>query len=254
MRLLIVLAFIATAIPSHASIQTLNSSSPVNLDKMVLLDARTIEQCLNSSVSGARCLPAETFYSNKFGLASFHHINWVLGTVGLSENDDLLVFAANTADRDAVAGLLFLAGQLKVSRWAGEIEQLQNLLGTAPGQLRGVTRTRIYSGTTRDEFITLAPEILSLQQAGWTLSSAQESSAAVPAKTLVSASSSMMAVAIFARLLANEHQSLKVVLDTVVLDNHHNNKMNIWPIILLLLAAVLLTLIIWKRSESFNRH
>lgn len=247
MRFLILLTFITATLPSQASIQTLNSSSPATLNKMILLDARAIEQCLHSSVSGARCLPAGTFYSKEYGLASFHHINWVLGTMGLSENDDLLVFADNEADRDAVVGLLFLAGQLKVSRWTGEMEQLQNLLGAGPGQARGATRTHIYAGTTRDKFIALVPEIKALQQAGWILSSTQPSSEAVPVNTVVSASSPIMAVAIFARLLANGHQSLKVVVDTVELENHSNHKIYVWLIILLIFAAMLLTFILWKR-------
>jgi thiosulfate/3-mercaptopyruvate sulfurtransferase len=254
MRFLVLLVFIAAALPSQASIQTLTSSSSSTLDKIKLLDARTIEQCLDSSVSGALCLPAGTFYSKEYGLASFHHINWVLGTMGLSENDHLLVFADNTVDRDAVAGLLFLAGQRKVSRWDGEMMQLQNLLGAGSGQARGATRTHIYAGATRDKFITLAREIPTLQQAGWTISSAQLSSEAVPANTIVSADSPMIAVAIFATLLANGHQTLKVVIDKLAPGNSSNNKIYVWLILMLIFAAMLLTFILWKRSESINRH
>jgi thiosulfate/3-mercaptopyruvate sulfurtransferase len=252
MRFILLLAFIAAAIPGQASIQTLSSSSPLTLDKMILLDTRTIEQCLESSVSGARCLPAGTFYSKEYGLASFHHINWVLGTMGLSENDHLLVFADNTVDRDAVAGLLFLAGQRKVSRWAGEMEQLQNLLGVASGKPRRTTRTRVYAGITRDKFIALVPELKALQQAGWTLSPAQPSSGAMPDNTMVSAGSPIVAIAIFARLLANGHQSLKVFIDTVESENHRNYKTYAWLLILLIIAALLFTFIVRPQHKPGN--
>ncbi len=240
--------------PGQASIQTLNPSSPVALNKMVLLDVRAIGLCLDSSVSGARCLPARTFYSKEYGLASFHHVNWALGTLGLSENDDLLVFADNEADRDAVAGLLFLAGQLKVSRWAGEMKQLQTLLGADSGQPRGVTRTHVYAGTTRDKFIALTQEIPTLQQTGWILSSAQPSSETVRANTIVTAGSPMMAIAVFARLLANGHQTLKVVIDKAALEHRSNNKIYVWPIFWLILAAMLLTFVLWKKRETTDRH
>ena len=162
---------ISTVLASAQTIQSkitiLNTATQEQLKNRVLLDARDIKICQTSSVSGAKCLAANTFHSKQGDLASFYDIGWAFGTANLKETDDVLVFANVPQDRNALAGLLFLAGHQKVSIWSGKISELQKLLGSAAGQGRGILRSEIYSGVMRDHYIALPDEIEALEKNGW---------------------------------------------------------------------------------------
>jgi len=235
--------------PVEASIQTVGVAERVVSEDMVLVDARTIEQCLALSVSGARCLPANTFFAEDGRLASFYDISWVLGTLGLSQNDKLLVFADKAESRDAVAGLLFLSGQLGVWRWTGKMESLQDALGKGSGQVRGITRKRVYTGTTRGSLMVFDAELDGLRKSGWVLSSEKSVSGPVKDKTIVSASSPMLAISRFAGLMENGPQLLKVMIDQPGLDSVINNKVDIRYLLVLIFVAILLAGTLWKFSR-----
>lgn len=163
---------LASARSTLSKITILNTETQIQLKNRVLLDARDLKVCNTSSVTGAKCLPANTFYSKQGDLASFYDIGWAFGTANLKETDDVLVFADKPQDRNALAGLLFLAGHHKVSFWSGKIADLQKLFGSDAGQSRGIVRSHIYSGVMRDNSIALPDEIEALEKKGWLIANA----------------------------------------------------------------------------------
>lgn len=191
-------------------------SSLTDLQQVVLLDARDLKICQTSSVKDAKCLPANTFHSQKGQLASFYDIGWALGTADLKETDHVLVFADKPQDRNLLAGLLLLAGQHKISTWLGKASDLQKIFGKGAGNNRGILRTHIYSGVMRDNYIAQANEIKILQKRGWRLisesivnSSNKTIQKPIDEKLIVSGSSPLKNIATFAQLQAEgQHQIL----------------------------------------------
>jgi len=201
-------------IPSKISI--LNSATKAQLNNMVLLDARNLKVCQTISVTGAKCLPANTFHSKQGNLASFYDIGWAFGTANLKETDDVLVFADQPQDRNALAGLLFLAGHHKVSYWSGKVSKLQNLLGSAGGQSRGILRTRIYQGIMRDHYIVSPNEFEKLKQNGWQLTLNSDFQAGIKLtnkKLLIAGTSPIQNIATFAQLQAKGQNQLLLSID-----------------------------------------
>lgn len=194
----------------NARINILAEASLSELQQMVLVDARSLKSCQSLSVKGAKCLPANTFYSPKGQLASFGDIRWALGTANLKESDNILVFAEKPQDRYFLAGLLFLAGQQKVSYWSGTISELQDLLGKASGQSRGILRTHIYSGIMRDHFAVLANEVKALKESGWQLSTTTKIKLNKIKKLIIMGRSPIKNLSTFAKLHAEGNHQLLV--------------------------------------------
>lgn len=200
--------------PSKISI--LSSATKMQLHNMVLLDARNLKTCQAISVAGAKCLPANTFHSKQGDLASFYDIGWVFGTANLKETDDVLVFADQPQDRNALAGLLFLAGHHKVSYWSGKVSELQHLLGKAGGQSRGILRTRIYQGIMRDHYIVFPNEFEKLKKNGWQLALNSDFQAGIKLtdkKLLIAGISPIQNIATFAQLQAKGQNQLLLSID-----------------------------------------
>lgn len=193
----------------NTAFNILSSTSSTELQQMTLLDARDIKVCQSSSVKGAKCLPANTFYSKNGQLASFSDIRWAFGTANIKETDNVLVFADKPQDRNFLAGLLFLAGQHKITYWKGKTSELQNLLGKASGQSRGILRTHIYSGIMRDNYIALPNEVENLQKSGWQLLTSSDQKNNNHKKLLVTRSSPINSISTFTKLHAEgQHQLL----------------------------------------------
>jgi len=219
--LLILLAHpISTAIASAQTIQSkitiINTTKKEQLKNRVLLDARDLKICQASSVSGAKCLAANTFHSNQGDLASFYDIGWAFGTANLKETDDVLIFADKAQDRNALAGLLFLAGHQKVSVWTGKISELQKLLGSAAGQGRGILRSEIYSGIMRDHYIALPDEIEALDKNGWQIvivPNLKPDLELKDKKLLIAGKSPIKNIATFAQLQAEGQHHLLLSID-----------------------------------------
>lgn len=211
---------ISTVLASAQTIQSkitiLNTATQEQLKNRVLLDARDLKICQTSSVSGAKCLPANTFHSKQGDLASFYDIGWAFGTANLKETDDVLVFADEAQDRNALAGLLFLAGHHKVSYWSGKVSELQKILGSAAGQSRGILRTHIYSGVMRDSYIALLYEIEVLEKNGWQIanvSNIEPDLKLKDKKLLIAGKSPIKNIATFAQLQAEGHHQLLLITD-----------------------------------------
>ncbi len=132
--------------------------------RAIVVDAREQSACLQRSIRGAHCLPAADFLGPHGRLASFRQIFWLLGTAGLSGTEHVLVGGDDAAERDFVAGMLYLCGQRKVSILVLPLSTGAGLpperLG--PGVPRAMTRQPIYLGTARGDEIVLRSELAAI--------------------------------------------------------------------------------------------
>lgn len=199
-----------------SKITILSKVTKEQLQNKVLLDARELKTCQTSSVTGAKCLPTNTFHSPQGNLASFYNIAWAFSTAGLKETDDVLIFSDKAQDRAALAGLLFLSGQHKVSYWSGEVTDLQRLLSKAPGKGRGIIRSHIYRGVMRDKYIALPSEIKKLQKMGWRVVGAGKLASEPSSKErklIINGKQPIKNIAKFAELNAKGHDQLLLSID-----------------------------------------
>ncbi|NEX22456.1 hypothetical protein G3480_19455 [Thiorhodococcus mannitoliphagus] len=126
-----------------------------------LIDTRPEADCIASSASGAVCLPPEAFFGPHRRLASFRDIAWVLGTAGLRGDESVLVLGNDPVRRDAVAALLYLAGQSEVSVLYGRLDRLLDvgLFEKGVGRGRGILRDPIHAGHWLEDRILLRNEL-----------------------------------------------------------------------------------------------
>lgn len=150
--LLAALAFSA-AQPGQAQPVTATAFQP-RAGATAVLDIRAEDACLERSLPEARCLPAPWLLADETGNPiGFHALRWLLGTVGLSGNEPLAVYAGPdgpTPDAWAVAALAYLAGQADVAVIAGASPE------TGDGWSRSLTREAVYVAPMRIEAMTLA--------------------------------------------------------------------------------------------------
>jgi len=103
---------VATAREDHGALTFVAHEAEV-ADAHVI-DVRDLQSCAQASLPGARCLPIRSLVSPTDGLVGFHALRWLLGTVGLSGAQTVLVIGANARDVRTVGALLYLAGQRRV--------------------------------------------------------------------------------------------------------------------------------------------
>lgn len=145
-----------------ASVQVVDGLRDAASRAEKVVDTRPLEACLVASVEGARCLPATDFVDPTGNLANFRDIRWLLGAAGLSGRESILVAGDDEVRREFVAGVLFLAGQARVTIVTRE---LAAILRTRPrlrgsGVARGLVRRPIYEAPLRDARIVLASELV----------------------------------------------------------------------------------------------
>ena len=129
----------------------------------VIVDVRPQELCLKGSLSGARCLPADDFFGPHGRLVNFPDLSWLLGTAGLSGREHVLVVGISPLKRDFVAGILYLAGQQKVTILTIPFSELDaKSADLSPGQKRANIRSAVHSAPFRSEMIILRNELDSL--------------------------------------------------------------------------------------------
>ena len=115
----------------------------------VLVDARPLEDCRESTLSGALCFPMNKVLSDSGRLANMRDLRWLLGTYGLTGSENVVVFADQPAHRDVVSVLFFLAGQSKVSRLSSASElELQSR-----GSAGALSRQAFYIADVRSKFL-----------------------------------------------------------------------------------------------------
>ncbi|WP_436640682.1 hypothetical protein [Microbaculum sp. FT89] len=129
------------------------AAQPIEIADTVAADARVIDiraedDCLATSLPGARCLPAPWLLDGGDGAPiGFHALRWLLGTVGLSGREPLVVYAGpagTTDDALAVAALAYLAGQSLVTVHDGAAVDT----GTG-GESRSFSREAVYTAPMR---------------------------------------------------------------------------------------------------------
>jgi thiosulfate/3-mercaptopyruvate sulfurtransferase len=129
-------------------------------DAAVVVDTRALADCRARSLAGARCLPADDLLGPQRRLPSARDLLWLLGTVGLSGRETVIVVGQEATSRDFVAGLLYLAGQRQVRILA---EPVARLLGAgaaaAPGRERGMVRETVFEAPMRDGLWVLRDEL-----------------------------------------------------------------------------------------------
>lgn len=120
----------------------------------VVVDSRPAERCAAASIAGARCLPAEEIVGPHGRLASFRDILWFLGTAGLTGDGHVAVTGDGVA-RDFLAGVLYLAGQERVSI----VRPPPGQRGGTPGALRADTRQAVWQAPMRHHLILLRQDL-----------------------------------------------------------------------------------------------
>ena len=135
----------------------------------VVVDSRPASACATSSLPGARCLPAEDFLGPHRRMANISGMLWVLGSAGLTGDEHVLVVGDAGQDKEFVAGLLYLAGQRRVSLQTRPLAELQQAVdGPPPGRARAMTRLAVFQAPMRDDSIVLRNELRKLMQTAQT--------------------------------------------------------------------------------------
>ena len=107
------MAFIATASARDiASLAAISNLSDVQHSDVI--DIRDTQSCTIGSLPRARCLPVGHFVDRNGTVISFHALRWLLGTVGLTGGETVLVIGAAPEDTHRVGALLHQAGQRRV--------------------------------------------------------------------------------------------------------------------------------------------
>jgi thiosulfate/3-mercaptopyruvate sulfurtransferase len=133
---------------------------PADVD--AVLDVRSPGACSQGSLPGARCLPAQDFLAPHRRLANISGILWLLGTAGLEGDEWVLIIGDRGADREFMAGLLYLAGQKQISVLSQPVSRVAGGLdGLRPGVPRSRTREVVWQAPMRADRILLRSELQS---------------------------------------------------------------------------------------------
>lgn len=115
-----------------------------------VIDVRAERACTTASLAGARCLPASELFDSHGRPVSFYVLRWLLGTIGLTGQEHVLVVGDDAADAAAVGGLLIIAGERDVTVLD---RPLAVPPGAAGGQPRSLTREAVFTAPMRDQLL-----------------------------------------------------------------------------------------------------
>ena len=126
-----------------------------------IVDVRPLELCKAGTLAGVRCIPVEDLMAPNRRLANMSGLLWLLGSAGLSGDEHVLVVGDDSNRRDFVAGVLYLAGQTRISvlnaRVTGaEADQKK------PGIPRNKIREQVYRTPMRSERVVLRGELTAM--------------------------------------------------------------------------------------------
>ncbi|WP_275099077.1 rhodanese-like domain-containing protein [Sedimenticola hydrogenitrophicus] len=132
-----------------------------------LLDSRSVERCEQRSIQGARCLSVDQLLGQRDRLPSLRDITWLLGSLGLSGEETVVIAGRPGLERDFIAGVIYLAGQRRVLVLRTPLSQSISSKNwpVGPGQRRSMSRETQYVATPRDRQIVLRHELWRLIQA-----------------------------------------------------------------------------------------
>lgn len=144
------------AVPAAASTSALSFiDRPASGAQTRVIDVRAQGSCEKASLPGARCLPATDLFYGDGRPVDFHTLRWLLGTIGLSGNERVVVAGADVGNAAAVGALLYLAGQRAV---AVLNRPLAVPPGAEAGSARSMTREAVFTAPMRDRLLVAAPE------------------------------------------------------------------------------------------------
>lgn len=136
---------------------TLDATTSVDM----IVDVRPSSMCDEASLPGAHCLPVRDVLGPHKRLANIGGLLWLLGTVGLKGQEHVLVIGEQANHRDFMAGLLYLAGQKKVSVLDTPLSLLNGQRDKwEPGVARSKTREAVFQAPMRSDAIVLRSELL----------------------------------------------------------------------------------------------
>jgi len=125
-----------------------------------VIDTRPHGRCERASFPGARCLNPTDVFGPHDRLANISGLLWALGSAGLAGSERVLVVGDRPADRDAIAGLLFIAGQSRIDVLSGKVRDALKNRKPAPGTPRSTTREVVFQAPMRSTHIVLRRELL----------------------------------------------------------------------------------------------
>jgi len=129
-------------------------------DVDVILDVRAAADCQTGSLPGARCLPVEDVLAPHRRLANISGILWLLGTAGLEGSERVLIVGERGPQREFMAGLLYLAGQRRISILNRPLSRLTGESGDMrPGLPRSRTREAVWQAPLRADRVLLRSEL-----------------------------------------------------------------------------------------------
>jgi len=135
-------------------------------EKTTIVDTRERSGCEQRSLAGALCLPATDLMGNRGQLPNFADIFWALGTAGLDGSETVLVVGNDAAERDFVAGVLYLCGQARIEVLDASVSSvlLSGRYRAGQGIPRKMLRQRIYRASMRDSALILPAELRRLER------------------------------------------------------------------------------------------
>lgn len=121
-----------------------------NAPRAHTIDTRDLKSCSDGSLPGARCLPMGHFIDPAGNVIDFHALRWLLGTVGLSGDETVLVIGANASQTQKIGALLHHAGQRQVHILSQPFVAATN---APPGVSRSLSREVVFTAPMRDVVI-----------------------------------------------------------------------------------------------------
>ena len=129
----------------------------------LIIDVRQLDKCEKASLPGAHCLPLRDVLGPHKRLANISGLLWLLGTVGLSGFEHVMVIGDRARDRDFMAGLLYIAGQKKTTILETVISNNSALANRLEaGTVRGRTREKVFQASMRSQLVVLRSELLGM--------------------------------------------------------------------------------------------
>lgn len=134
--------------------------------ELFIVDTRAQQRCEHNSLAGAHCLPASDLIGPHGELPGFADIYWLLGTLGITGSEHVLVIGHDRMARDYVAGILYLCGQARISVLNANIDELlaSRNYKTASGTPRAILRLRIFKAVMRDQALILPAELEAMRR------------------------------------------------------------------------------------------
>ena len=130
------------------TVSSLNAPADV-----VFVDAGAVATCLKAARPDTLCLSLDRVLNPAGRLANMRDVRWLLGSYGLTGDEQVVIYADQERTRDAMAAIFYLAGQDQVSR-LNDGPQV-NLTGR--GIAGALSRRALFVGEVRLSHLQPAP-------------------------------------------------------------------------------------------------